>query len=637
MGSPPDIYAMLMNAVPDILKSISELYIQGRSSPAPSSSSSIETEQNQSSQDYRSLTGVRPAFKPFIMGFIPPDILPNFVPVSRIGDGLTASVKSSSTGGSSHGPEVYKEIVKVAHSIGARPSDLLCVFVSESGMNPAVPNHRDGDKSKSIQARGLNQFTLATALSTGMTRDYWENEYSNLSALEQLPWIQKFLKNINHSGRYENAGQLKVANFAPGLVRKAGDPNTVLYAQFDSDGKVSDRWEQNKQLNPDGSITVKNVMDKMDKICSSGSYKSQLARMSDAVGPDVATNYGPKEDFVPTINSVGANASASTKVAVAIMAYGNINSPDPVDPIDFSGRNIVVSSEERLIKARAQSEELTNQIKIANKIPSLLMLINPSEFTRSYEHQIDSPKGRRGQIVHMWLEKPLSISSKGVTAAQYVFGPTPDNANANKNYPRQGGGITNINRLHSLSYVNLMSLVMMYRNNGHLYTQISDQDQNFGIPVISMSIFIYYDGHIYIGSFDDFSVDDSADKPYNLSYNWKFTARYDFEVPGINDQTISSYGNLQYTSTAFPDEMTISIAQDNETRRKSTKDLLGSLGFKSRKSDKLLDELGFVPSPEPGPIPTGFPVFPFDEAPTGVDPVGDFPSGPNVGDGTAVG
>ena len=150
-------------------------------------------------------------------------------------------------------------------------------------------------------------------------------------------------------------------------------------------------------------------------------------------------------------------------------------------------------------------------------------MINPREFTRSYEHTIDSVKARRGHIVHHWLEKPLSISSSGVSALQFAV-----NASGN-------GGITHQNRVQSLSYRNLLSLITIYRNNGHIYTTGLGDSLNSGIPIVSNSIFVYYDGHVYIGSFDDFSVTDSADKPFNMAYSWKFTARYDIDVSGVGD------------------------------------------------------------------------------------------------------
>jgi uncharacterized protein YggU (UPF0235/DUF167 family) len=143
-------------------------------------------------------------------------------------------------------------------------------------------------------------------------------------------------------------------------------------------------------------------------------------------------------------------------------------------------------------------------------------LINPQEFNRNYERAVDDGnKGRQKNIVHMWLERPMTLSASGQTAAQYVL--NADNT----------GGLTHHKRIHSLSYLNLMSLVQIYKNNGVIYTNLPE---NEGVAVLPMSIFIYYDNHLYIGSFDDFEVSDSGDKPFNLSYSFKFTVRYDMET-----------------------------------------------------------------------------------------------------------
>lgn len=50
-----------------------------------------------------------------------------------------------------------------------------------------------------------------------------------------------------------------------------------------------------------------------------------------------------------------------------------------------------------------------------------------------------------------------------------------------------------------------------------------------------MSVFIYFDNHIYIGSFDSFDLDDDSGKAHNISYGFKFTSRYDLEMTGPNN------------------------------------------------------------------------------------------------------
>ncbi len=201
------------------------------------------------------------------------------------------------------------------------------------------------------------------------------------------------------------------------------------------------------------------------------------------------------------------------------------------------GRNIRVDDQRLEItdKYIASIREDIEQFKLT---PPLLLLVNPETFERSYEAAVDSSaKGRQGHIVHLWIEKPMSISSKGVTAGQYSIDASGQ------------GGLTSLNRVQSLSYQNLLSLVMMYKNNGIIFDKFSRDSGSLGVPIIQMSVYIYYDNRLYIGSFDDFSVDDSADKPYNMEYSFRFNVRYETEVDSNSITDTAIIG--QYASTSL--------------------------------------------------------------------------------------
>ena len=92
-----------------------------------------------------------------------------------------------------------------------------------------------------------------------------------------------------------------------------------------------------------------------------------------------------------------------------------------------------------------------------------------------------------------------------------------------------------------------MSLVMLYKNNGSLYdspTGLKTTDGTAaagdGSILIPGSMFIYYDDHVYIGSFDNLSITDAADKPHNMAYSFSFTVRYDIHVDVGVDAQMSS-------------------------------------------------------------------------------------------------
>ena len=522
-------------------------------------------------QLFGTLTLANRPIKPFIIGFIPPDIEVNFVPVERDQKQLsaitsnpaksttpanaeqssvTAATTTLSSGNakpaSSLPDSFYTALAQTARNIGASPADLLLVLYSESGLNPAAANHVDGDKNKPIQALGINQITPIAVPSSGMTMDFWKNGYGQLSAEEQLPYAERYFKSM-YKGAYSTPDQLYVVNFAPAYIAKAQDRNAVLYPQYNKDGSINNNWKQNKGLNPNGDITVGDLTRAMYANANRADFKSQLARLESVVGKDAAyAKNAPSGSTTPlpsvTVSGAPSNAAADSTSAPAsadvesptevgkIMYGGNITDPETGDPLRRTGRNIRVSNTRSQI-VQQQVDELNNQINAVKNIPPLLMLVNPSSFNRSYEPTIDKPKARAGHVVQMWLERPLTISCSGQSAGQYVVDASGS------------GGITHQNRLHSLSYKNVMSLALMYRNNGVIYSGDSIQSLvdagNSGIPILAMSMFIYFDGHVYIGSFDDFSITDAAEKPFTLSYSWKFTARYDVDVSSITDTIIN--------------------------------------------------------------------------------------------------
>lgn len=487
---------------------------------------------------YATATAIRRGAKPFIIGIIPPDVETNYVPIERNLDRI-ADVAGGAVGGvgtsspSSTGLKsdaFYRKLAQVAQSVGCSPYDLMAVLYSESGLNPQAEYVKDG---KHVVARGLNQITPAATKVAGMSMDFWKNEYGKLSDEEQLPYVERYLKGV-YEGSYSNSTQLYTANFAPGFTKSAGNPNAKLYVRG-ADPK--DNYELNKGLDhplpgskeKKGYITVGDMSATVESNKKKSDFKAHVDRMESVIGRDATHAVGSrKPGYALALDGTSSADQASSPPTAlgGVMANGNVTTPEEDDAAGTrTGRNIRVS-DTRLAVVMKQVRELQSQVEEARAIPGLLMLVNPSSFQRSYEATVDAPKARGGHVVHMWLERPLSISCQGVTAVQFAIDSSGN------------GGATGSHRVHSISYRNLMSLVATYRNNGQLYTgQSGDSSQN-GVPTLSMSVFIYYDGHVYIGSFDDLSVTDSADKPFNMAYSWKFTARYDHDVSSVADGMI---------------------------------------------------------------------------------------------------
>ncbi len=506
-SSTPNVYAKISQPSLDILD-ILALYQRDRSWMPTTVSGSA----------YGTITPVKVPSKPFIVGFIPPDVAVNFVPIEKAQNSNTTvatlatptaipqpAAKGSPSQAIIYPPAFYQQLQTVAGNIGARPEDLMAVMLSESGMNPAATN---GNPPVAI---GLIQWQENAARASGMSQSYYQNNLASATASQQLPYVQNYYSNKGVSS-YPTAGSLYLANAAPAYMNQAGNPNFVIYPAGSSAAAGNPALAGSK-----GYVTVGDLDDRMSAVKQTTAYQQQVAAYSAATGQQIPD---------PTIPDPNATPPTTT----SIMSNGTVTTVNTQDPLaDQLGRNIRISDTRQAV-VQKQTNDLSYQIQLIQSTPALVMLVNPSEFARNYEATVDPVKSRAGFVINMWLERPLTISCKGTTAGQYFF--RSDGA----------GGLTNFNRIQSISYKNLMSLVSIYRNNGYTYMNPAISADNAGVPIVACSCFIYYDDHLYIGSFDEFTVTDDGNKPFNLSYSWKFTVRYDVDTTSVADSVIA--GNV---------------------------------------------------------------------------------------------
>jgi hypothetical protein len=494
------------------------------------------------SNTYKSTVGVnRSSYdRPFIIGFIPPDISVNFTPIKQntgtklVGKQVTIGSTASTGAEGTHTslmeavnaktPEFWEKLVQMCDRLKMKPEDLIPVMFSESQFNPSAVC---ADKNGNQFAKGMTQISYSV-YSKLMTKAEWDN-FENLSAVEQLPYIEKYFKSFKFN-KWVSSAQIYGANAGGGAAYNAGDPNFVLYdkdntKQYrDNKGNLIDLYGPNKglDLNNDGKIDNSDLQTRIDRLKSDPAYNEALKQVNAAV--QRINTHTDTESVVSTTGPAGG--VVVQEVGIMHGRMDNLGNEED-DPYKQLGRNISFD-EKRELSAIVIKADMNEQIALISSTPSMLMYINPRSFSRNYEQSVDVAGGWRGQIVSIWLERPLKISGSGTTAAQYAV-----NASG-------FGGLTNLNKIYSLSYENLMSLVLIYQNNGWIFSGSGVDDSNKGVPVLGLNLFIYYDGHLYIGSFDSFKVSESADKPWNLDYSFEFTARYD--VPLVDS---AGEANLQ--------------------------------------------------------------------------------------------
>jgi hypothetical protein len=139
----------------------------------------------------------------------------------------------------------------------------------------------------------------------------------------------------------------------------------------------------------------------------------------------------------------------------------------------------------------------------------ITLLINPSTVNHGKTSSVQASYTRSGFVTQLWGPNQDLLTSTGTTAAFMV----------------EGTGLTSVSRTRSFAYKNFLALLYAYRNNG--YNLIDPSALKPALTrVINMvsGIEISYDNQIFMGHFNNFTIDESADKPFLFNYNFEFVA-----------------------------------------------------------------------------------------------------------------
>jgi hypothetical protein len=164
----------------------------------------------------------------------------------------------------------------------------------------------------------------------------------------------------------------------------------------------------------------------------------------------------------------------------------------------------------KLEALRNDQNILIENYKKISGITPLVMLINPSSFDIGMSKLIiDGTFTREGYINEHWGEQLDTITCSGKIGAYHTY------------FKYNNETILGVNRsfkLGSLTYQNLIALLMIYKHNGCVRTDLINPQR---ISTVG-SVLMYYDGYTYEGNFNSFSFKESADNPFNMEYDFEF-------------------------------------------------------------------------------------------------------------------
>lgn len=231
-------------------------------------------------------------------------------------------------------------------------------------------------------------------------------------------------------------------------------------------------------------------------------------------------------DFA-TAGSKNAQAAAQSQ---AQTAGKKLNGSTSLDPDQGAAYTAAQSATIKAIQDAAFLMENT---------PPLQLLINPESFSVSNQKIIsDGNWGRNGSgtgIEH-WGDAQDTISASGRVAGFFAQQSQGVNGSSG-NSP----GLTRMARNFSMSYENLLSLYLIYRNNGALWIpdNVDARDAQTVKPNMIAtvgSVYIYYDSTLYIGSFDSFQLTEDDTAPFTLSYSFEFTVRATYLLDRVGNE-----------------------------------------------------------------------------------------------------
>jgi hypothetical protein len=145
-------------------------------------------------------------------------------------------------------------------------------------------------------------------------------------------------------------------------------------------------------------------------------------------------------------------------------------------------------------------------------IPSLTMLVNPSNLDISYSPLITETRTLGGFVHEYWGEQLTTLAATGKTAM----------------FVDSEKGITNKESRKSESYQYFMTLLNIYKNNGKGYNSTFDSSTPNALranptKITSLGIVsMIFDSRQYDGYFESFTYAEDATQPFNLEYSFNF-------------------------------------------------------------------------------------------------------------------
>lgn len=173
---------------------------------------------------------------------------------------------------------------------------------------------------------------------------------------------------------------------------------------------------------------------------------------------------------------------------------------------------------------KAALKPVSFELDINDAPPVLTLLINPENLDVRFTSKVTPTRVRwttRNDSPYILQHHHDELDTMTMTGKSAMF------------YTNRG--ITAQDRTRSLAWENIQKLLAIYRNNGLNYNRKPGRE---GIITTVGRVLIVYDGFIFQGSFQTFSITESEEKPYNYDFTLDYKVTKIFNIRGANTEAI---------------------------------------------------------------------------------------------------
>lgn len=170
----------------------------------------------------------------------------------------------------------------------------------------------------------------------------------------------------------------------------------------------------------------------------------------------------------------------------------------------------------------------------------MVLHVNPSTMSIQYNRQVERIQTRGGWVEQHWGDSTSEINFEQATGGfMRLFAGLSNVTN-----PRIGG-----TRRETIAYDKYLDSLALFHNNASVF-------DSRGNIVLQGILKITFDGGVYLGWFNSFSVSEDAEKPYMFALTSAFTVDHEIAswrstVSQAEGNSSSSFGNVEQAQPPF--------------------------------------------------------------------------------------